>query len=279
MKKKLRKGLIGMMCLLSIQMLSGCMGEAFAAPSLDITQVTLSIGETLELEVCDADQEVRWSSSNKKVAAVSRKGVVRAKKKGKAKITAKVGKKKLTCRVKVVNGKSGQNVTLILNARKVTMNRGASYALKALAFPEGAGGRLTWKSSKKSVASVTKNGVIRARKPGKAVISVYAGSKKNKVSCTVVVKKKKGEKALAVLNPVFSQYEQTMEPGSTGGSSEGKSESAGYPLPGTVNMNHSSGSGISGDASTSQAGSAQNTGGGISGPGQWSGNNPTSSED
>ena len=259
MKKKLKKRLIGMMCLLSIQMLLGCMGEAFAAPSLDITQVTLSVGEKVELTVCDADKAVKWSSSNRKVATVSRKGVVKAKKKGKAKITAKVGKKRLTCRVKVVNGKSKKNVNLILNAKKVTMDRGSSYTLEARAYPKGAGGKLTWKSSKKSVASVSKNGVIRARKPGKAVISVYSGSKKKKASCMVVVKKKKGSGVTQVLNPVFSKYQKMSKPESTGTAKEGPSQSGGYPVTGIDDTARPSESNSGAGSSAFQSGTVQNT--------------------
>ena len=258
-KKKLKKGLIGMLCLLSIQMLLGCMGEAFAAPSLDITQVTLSVGEKVELTVCDADKAVKWSSSNRKVATVSRKGVVKAKKKGKAKITAKVGKKRLTCRVKVVNGKSKKNVNLILNAKKVTMDRGSSYTLEARAYPKGAGGKLTWKSSKKSVASVSKNGVIRARKPGKAVISVYSGSKKKKASCMVVVKKKKGSGVTQVLNPVFSKYQKMSKPESTGTAKEGTSQSGGYPVAEINDTGRRSESYSGTGSSASQSGTVQNT--------------------
>ena len=270
-----------MLCLLSIQMLLGCMGEAFAAPSLDITQVTLSVGEKVELTVCDADKAVKWSSSNRKVATVSRKGVVKAKKKGKAKITAKVGKKRLTCRVKVVNGKSKKNVNLILNAKKVTMDRGSSYTLEARAYPKGAGGKLTWKSSKKSVASVSKNGVIRARKPGKAVISVYSGSKKKKASCMVVVKKKKGSGVTQVLNPVFSKYQKMSKPESMGTAKEGPSQSGGYPVTGINDTARPSESNSGAGSSASQSGTVQNNHSGKSsniGSGGTGNGQPSSSE-
>jgi len=43
----------------------------------------------------------KWSSSKKSVATVSKKGKVVAKKAGSATITAKIGKKKYKCKVKV----------------------------------------------------------------------------------------------------------------------------------------------------------------------------------
>ena len=45
--------------------------------------------------------KVKWSSSNKKVATVNSKGKVVAKKKGTAKISAKVGGKTYRCKVTV----------------------------------------------------------------------------------------------------------------------------------------------------------------------------------
>ena len=56
------------------------------------TKATLYVKETLKLKVTGAAKKVTWSSSNKKVAKVSSKGVVTAVKKGSAKITAKTGK-------------------------------------------------------------------------------------------------------------------------------------------------------------------------------------------
>lgn len=48
-------------------------------------------------------KKVKWSSSKKKVATVSAKGKVKAKKKGKTTIIAKVGKKKYKCKITVKN--------------------------------------------------------------------------------------------------------------------------------------------------------------------------------
>lgn len=63
--------------------------------------ITIGVGETTKLKVKGAKKKVRWSSSNKAVVTVSKKGKVRARKAGSAKIIAKVGKKRLVCKVKV----------------------------------------------------------------------------------------------------------------------------------------------------------------------------------
>lgn len=52
--------------------------------------------------------------------------------------------------------------------------------------------KVKWKSSKNSVATVSKKGVVKAKKPGKVTITAKAGKKKYK--CKVIVKKRKTKK-------------------------------------------------------------------------------------
>ena len=68
---------------------------------LNATKLTLYVGETFNLKVTGTKQKVKWSSSNKEVVTVNKKGKVSAKGKGKATITAKVGNKKYKCNVTV----------------------------------------------------------------------------------------------------------------------------------------------------------------------------------
>ena len=76
--------------------------ESHAATKIKISKksVVTNVGKTVRLKVKGTKKKVRWSSSNKKVATV-KKGKVKAKKTGRATITAKVGGKKLRCKVKV----------------------------------------------------------------------------------------------------------------------------------------------------------------------------------
>ncbi len=59
--------------------------------SLNQKKLTLQVGQKKKLKVNGTSKRVVWISSNKKVATVSKKGLVKAKKKGKAMITAKIG--------------------------------------------------------------------------------------------------------------------------------------------------------------------------------------------
>ena len=76
--------------------------------TLNRKNVTLEKGKKLKLKATvkpkkATQKKIVWSSGNKKVATVSSKGVVKAKKKGTAKIIAKIKgtKKKAVCKVKV----------------------------------------------------------------------------------------------------------------------------------------------------------------------------------
>ena len=62
---------------------------------------TLRVGDKYTLKITGTSKKVKWKSSNKKVATVNSKGKVKAKKKGTATITAKVGGKKYKCKITV----------------------------------------------------------------------------------------------------------------------------------------------------------------------------------
>ncbi len=80
-------------------------GRPCAEPALNLTKATLTkkkgANHSVTLKMQWAKGKVKWSSSNKKVATVNSKGKVVAKKKGTAKISAKVGGKTYRCKVTV----------------------------------------------------------------------------------------------------------------------------------------------------------------------------------
>lgn len=91
--------------------------DAKSKVKLNITKATLSVGGSINLKLLNNKKKVTWKSSNKKVASVTKKGKVKAKKKGKASIVAKVGKKKYTCKVTV--GKVSKKSTSKKSAKNV----------------------------------------------------------------------------------------------------------------------------------------------------------------
>ena len=132
------------------------------------TSTTITVVKT------DVTGKVKFTSSNKKVATVTSKGVVKAKKAGKATITVKVGNytKKVVIQVK--------KPSLKLAKSSATIKKGKTVTIKATATPSG---KVTYKSSNKKVATVTAKGVVKGKKKGTATITVTSNgvSKKFKV--------------------------------------------------------------------------------------------------
>lgn len=70
---------------------------------LNKTITFVRIGKPIKLKVKNTKKKVKWKSSNKKIATVSKKGVVKGKKDGQCYVIAKVGKKKLKCQCVVTH--------------------------------------------------------------------------------------------------------------------------------------------------------------------------------
>lgn len=87
--------------------------SAQAAVKINKTNKTMYIDDTFTLKVTGTKQYVLWKSSNKKIASVTTKGKVSAKKTGVCTITAIIGSginnKKLSCKIKVQSRLSCKN--------------------------------------------------------------------------------------------------------------------------------------------------------------------------
>ena len=124
-----------------------------------------------------------YSSSNKKIVTVSKKGVITAKKSGTAKITVKAGKKKVTVKVTVEKvAPTGMNKV----PESKTLKKGKSFTIKPKLTPSGAEAKITYRSSNKKVATVNAKGKVTAKKKGTATITVKAGNVIR--TCVVTVK-------------------------------------------------------------------------------------------
>lgn len=91
MTKTMKK--ITMMALVVMTMMVMLIAPVQAASKAKTTKVTLKAGQSKTLRVKTAGK-VKWSSNNKAIVTVNKKGKIVARRAGKAKITAKYGKKK-----------------------------------------------------------------------------------------------------------------------------------------------------------------------------------------
>ena len=126
----------------------------------------------------------------KKIATVDKKGTVKGKKVGTAKITMQSagGSAKATVKVKVVKKLTAVR-SIALNKAALALNTGASETLTATVAPAKATAKkVYWVSSNTDVASVDKNGQVKAVADCSATITAYASDNSNKkATCTVTV--------------------------------------------------------------------------------------------
>lgn len=101
-----RKSKLLLLALLVLTMSTFFATSAFAAPKLNKTEHTIIAGRSFTLKVTGTKKKVVWSSSNKKIATVSKTGKVKALKAGEVTIKAKVAGKTLKCKVLVFGNKS-----------------------------------------------------------------------------------------------------------------------------------------------------------------------------
>ena len=148
-------------------------------------KLTVKKGEKASLKATVAPftsaQKLTYISSNKKVATVSKNGVVTAKKAGTAKITVKSGSKKVIVTIMVPKTKT----TAITVVKNITVKKGKTCSLKAKAAPKNSDEKITYTSSNKKIATVTKSGKVKGVKKGTATITVKSGSETVKVNVTV----------------------------------------------------------------------------------------------
>lgn len=178
-----------------------------ATPRLNKTKTTLIKGKKVKLKVTGATKKIKWSTNKKKVATVNSQGVVRARGKGTAKITAKVGKRRLICRVTVKAKK--KVLTPTLSDERISLNVGKQKQLKIFdtkRVPK-------WWSTNDKVATVDANGIVRGVSPGEC--RVYAELPGTYFMCFVSVFGKAGTTVAPTVTPGISGT-ATPTPGPTG---------------------------------------------------------------
>lgn len=158
--------------------------KTYAAPKLEFVILnsyskTMKIGdESYLVAITSTGKKPTFKSSDSKVASVNTYGKITAKKAGTAKITAKIRNAEASCTVYV------QKTTITLNSKYISLENGYS---ARLIVSSSTGHPVTFRSNKKSVATVDEYGNITAKKPGTATITATVD--KISASCAVTVRK------------------------------------------------------------------------------------------
>ena len=168
---------------------------AVSGITLNNSTLSLTTGQNFTLQAMlspsnATNKEVTWESSDAGVAAVSKDGVVTAKKAGKATIVAKAADesgKYASCVVTVTEVK--KEVTgVMLNKSSLNLGVGGSEVLSATVLPADATNKqVTWLSSTPSIATVSQSGVVTGVKEGTTQISVITAEGSKTAICSVTV--------------------------------------------------------------------------------------------
>lgn len=209
--------------------------NAATKPKLSKTKITMTVGQSKKLKVKGISKKrakrIKWKSSKKKVVTVTKTGKIKARKTGKATITAKVGKKKLKCKV-TVKKKSKKSTKkkesnssskkMWLSKTSVTLQAGSGVDLVL----HNAKNVVKWSSSNNKVAwadratSSSKNlGTIQAVSKGTAVITAKVDGKTFKCHVKVIADdyhaseatEAKIKQALKIVNNSMSTQEKVLK--------------------------------------------------------------------
>jgi len=118
-----------------------------------------------------------WKSSNSKIASVNTYGKVTAKKSGAVTITAKIKNTEASCKVTV------NKTQIFISKVSASIERGETLNLSTTTSN---GSLITWKSSKKSIATINQNGIVTGIKPGETTIAATADG--SSTTCKITVK-------------------------------------------------------------------------------------------
>ena len=158
---------------------------------LEQKYMTINVNDNvaLELKKTSKDKYI-FESSDSSIATVDENGVVTAKRTGQVIITIRLGKKKETCLIVIIDEPGNNNVIypdkITLKKSTLTLKINESYTLNYVVSPDNVTDlSMKWSSSNNKVVSV-ENGIIKALKAGTSTITLTSSNGK-KAECKVTV--------------------------------------------------------------------------------------------
>lgn len=215
--------------------------------SINKTSKTLYKGSTYQLKGTftpsnASNQKIFWSSSNPDVAVVSSSGKVTAVKNGSAEIYAVTqdGQFTAVCKIKVKTHATG--VKLSSTSKTIYIDKTAT--LTATVTPSTATNKnVKWKSSDKSIVTVSSKGVIKGIKSGTATITCTTEDGGYKATCKVKVTKFHAVKSVSL-----NKKSVSLEGGEK------------YQLKATINPSNASEQGVTWKSSNTRIAKVSSTG-------------------
>ena len=137
------------------------------AVRLNYVSATLKCGKTFKLKVYGAKgKKIKYLTSDKNVASVSAKGVVTTLKTGRAKISVKIGTKRLKCTVKVVTSPT-------LSKKSVTVKKGKKISVTVIGKAPNVNNKYKNTKKAKIISKQTESKlVVKGRRRGKTTLKI-----------------------------------------------------------------------------------------------------------
>ena len=151
---------------------------AVTGVSLNMTEVTLHIGETFQLVAHVSpynatDKTVKWSSSNTASVSVSDNGLVEAVSAGTGDVSATAGNISAKCTVTCLEWPKVKSIAF--NAKQFIVKMGGTILLEYTYSPEDAiNTDFKWQVADPAIAKVDNKGNLEGLAPGKTAVSVSA---------------------------------------------------------------------------------------------------------
>ncbi len=147
---------------------------AVKAPALNKTKISIYVNKTYTLKVKNNKKKVKWSSTDKNIAKVSKMGKVTALAEGECYIKAKVkGGKIYKC---LVNVRRKMLKKAYFDKEDLVLAPGEKGEKKVITKPENYSNEdFSWSSANDCVATVSKKGKVKAVSEGRVMITAIRG--------------------------------------------------------------------------------------------------------
>ena len=196
MRKRVVQGLLLIVLMFAftavVKATSASYAKEASKPTISKTSRNILIGKKYNLDINDkiAKSTYNWTSSDKKIATVDKKGIVTAKSKGQVNISCLITtpdktEYRVTCKVTVIE----PAMTFKIRNKVSALNLGQEYDLNRMMGPSSSNDKTTWTSSNPSIAKPDSMGKFVALKEGTVTITGKTLSgKSDSVTFTVVDK-------------------------------------------------------------------------------------------
>lgn len=187
------------------------------ATGIELSETSFKMYETktktLKATVLPEDatnKEVKWKSSDSKIATVNKNGKVTAKAPGTVYISATTANGKHIAKCKITVREIIYSTKVRLNKTSLTLDDGKNYILDATVLPENTTSKsVKWSSSNIKVATVDEYGDVTAVAPGTAYIYCKTKDNGTTAKCKVTVKEVKAKSIKFSSKSISIEYNET----------------------------------------------------------------------